>query len=84
MIKITLIVLGLALVGVSAAFVFDHTSLTKRLASTNAALSLLQEKSARQTKTATILINCANTTEKTYVDTKKYVSVVSCFKAGLR
>jgi hypothetical protein len=82
--KITIILLIIALLGVSGVFFLDHTNMANKLASANAALVEIQAKSARQTTTATVLIRCANATEKAYVDTKKYVSVVACVKAGLQ
>ncbi|MFA5132236.1 MAG: hypothetical protein WC444_02830 [Candidatus Paceibacterota bacterium] len=81
---ISIVLLSVLLIGVSVAFFFDHTAQVAKLNTANIALTQLQEKSAKQTKTGLVLINCANATEKAYVATKKYVSVVACVRAGLK
>ena len=82
--KIAIILLTLALLGVGGLFFVDHLNQTVKLNQANAMITSLQEKSAKQTKTGLVLINCANATEKTYQETKQYVSVVACVKAGLK
>ena len=81
--KTIIALLSVLLIGVSAGFYLDHSSLTKKNTSLSADIAKIQTTSTKQTATIKTLLSCANLTEKTYQQTKKYSSVVSCIKTRL-
>ncbi|HCC06162.1 TPA: hypothetical protein DEP94_02275 [Candidatus Nomurabacteria bacterium] len=74
--KTTIALLSVLLIGVSVGFYLDHTKLT-------AQVTKVQASAVKQSNTIKTLLSCANLTEKTYQQTKKYASVVSCIKVRL-
>ncbi len=81
--KTIIALLSVLLIGVSVGFYLDHSNLTKKNNASALDLAKLQTTSTKQTATIKTLLSCANLTEKTYQQTKKYSSVVSCIKTRL-
>lgn len=81
--KTTIALISVLLIGVSVGFYLDHTSLTTKNNDLNSKVTSVQANSLKQSNTIKTLLSCANLTEKTYQQTKKYASVVSCIKVRL-
>ncbi|MEI6810868.1 MAG: hypothetical protein WCK60_02340 [Candidatus Nomurabacteria bacterium] len=81
--KTTIALLSVLLIGVSVGFYLDHSSLIKKNDAAALDLAKIQTTSTKQTATIKTLLSCSNITEKTYQQTKRYTSVVSCIKTRL-
>lgn len=81
--KITIAVLAVLLIGVSGWSYYDHTNLTKKNDNQTVTITKMQSASAKQATTIKALLSCANSTEKSYQQTKQYSSVISCIKTRL-
>lgn len=81
--KTTIALLSVLLIGLSVGFYLDHTSLTTKNTNLTSQVAKVQTGAVKQSNTIKTLLSCANLTEKTYQQTKKYYSVISCIKARL-
>lgn len=81
--KTTIALLSVLLIGVSVGFYLDHTRLTKMNEVLTSEKTKIKSISTKQTSTIKTLLECANLTEKTYQETKKYYSINYCIKSRL-
>lgn len=78
--KTTIALLVVLLLAVSGLFFYDHMTLTKKNDALSASMLSMQSAAAKQTATIRSILSCVNATESTYLNTKKYVSTITCIK----